>query len=160
MLRLADRVFVGTVVEVRHRPGPGDLPVRVTRFLVTEAVEGDYGKRPEVALSQVWIGSNRRSGVRPLPAPGFEAGEEVLVFLHPDSSLGLSSPVGSGLGKLSVERIEGRRVVRFSPEQRALLFRGLQEGPGAPPGMGAAEGVSETVPLESFLAWLRRQVER
>ena len=102
LVQTSDRVFVGTVLEIRHKPGPGGLPTRVTRFGVTEMVKGQLGKSRQIDLAQIWTGSNRQQGVSPLPQPGFFPGEEVLVFLHGDSPLGLSSPVGFGLGKLAV----------------------------------------------------------
>ncbi len=159
LVQISDRVFVGTVLEIRHKPGPGGLPTRVTRFGVTEMVKGPLGKSGQIDLAQIWTGSNRQQGVSPLPQPGFFPGEEVLVFLHGDSPLGLSSPVGFGLGKLAVERVVGGRVVRLTPEQQAILLRGLTADDEARLGISPGRRISETIPLEKLVGWLKRRGE-
>jgi len=159
LVQISDRVFVGTVLEIRHKPGPGGLPTRVTRFGVTEMVKGQLGKSRQIDLAQIWTGSNRQQGVSPLPQPGFFPGEEVLVFLHGDSPLGLSSPVGFGLGKLSVESVVGGRVVRLTPEQRAILFQGLTPDDEAILGISPGRRISETIPLEKLVGWLKSRGE-
>ncbi len=159
LVQTSDRVFVGTVLEIRHKPGPGGLPTRVTRFGVTEMVKGQLGKSRQIDLAQIWTGSNRQQGVSPLPQPGFFPGEEVLVFLHGDSPLGLSSPVGFGLGKLSVESVVGGRVVRLTPEQQAILLRGLTADDEARLGISPGRRISETIPLEKLVGWLKSRGE-
>lgn len=159
LVTTSDRVFVGTVLEIRHKPGPGGLPTRVTRFGVTEMVKGQLGKSRQIDLAQIWTGSNRQQGVSPLPQPGFFPGEEVLVFLHADSPLGLSSPVGFGLGKLAVERVTGGRVVRLTSEQRAILFQGLTADDEAMLGISPGGRTSETIPLEKLVGWLKSRGE-
>ena len=159
LVQISDRVFVGTVLEIRHKPGPGGLPTRVTRFGVTEMVKGQLGKSRQIDLAQIWTGSNRQQGVSPLPQPGFFPGEEVLVFLHGDSPLGLSSPVGFGLGKLSVESVVGGRVVRLTPEQQAILLRGLTADDEARLGISPGRRISETIPLEKLVGWLKSRGE-
>ena len=159
LVTTSDRVFVGTVLEIRHKPGPGGLPTRVTRFGVTEMVKGQLGKSRQIDLAQIWTGSNRQQGVSPLPQPGFFPGEELLVFLHGDSPLGLSSPVGFGLGKLAVESVAGGRVVRLTPEQRAILFQGLTPDDEAMLGIYPGRRTSETIPLEKLVGWLKSRGE-
>ncbi len=159
LVQSSDRVFVGTVLEVRHKPGPGGLPTRVTRFGVTEMVKGQVGKGRQIDLAQIWTGSNRQQGVSPLPQPGFFPGEELLVFLHGDSPLGLSSPVGFGLGKLAVESVAGGRVVRLTPEQRAILFQGLTLDDEAMLGISPGRRTAETIPLEKLVGWLKSRGE-
>lgn len=68
--------------------------------------------------------------------PGYQAGEELMLFLYPESRYGLTSPVGGAQGKFSVglDPRTGKRTLT-NRLNNANLFRGLR---------GADLGMSET----------------
>ena len=57
--------------------------------------------------------------------PSFRPGEEVIVFLYPESSAGLTSPVGLGQGKFTVRRDKHGARFAFNDMGNRGLFRGL-----------------------------------
>lgn len=57
-------------------------------------------------------------------APKFVRGQEVLLFLHPESRLGYSSPVGFGQGVFRVTK-SGAEVEAANERNNRLLFRGM-----------------------------------
>lgn len=68
--------------------------------------------------------------------PGYQAGEELLLFLYPESRYGLTSPVGGAQGKFSVgsDPETGKRTLT-NRLNNANLFRGVS---------AADLGISET----------------
>jgi hypothetical protein len=97
MTERADRVFAGRCVGLRVVPDPelGQLVTHVT-FVVDRGAKGD--PRSGNVTIRV-LGSQAIDGL-----PQFLNGEEVVLFLYPDSRRGLTSPVGFGQGKFSVVR--------------------------------------------------------
>jgi hypothetical protein len=57
--------------------------------------------------------------------PRFEPGEEVLLFLHAPSALGLTSPVGLGQGKIDLVRDKSGRRVAVSRGSAGSLLRNV-----------------------------------
>lgn len=57
-------------------------------------------------------------------APKFTRGQEVLLFLHPESKLGFSSPVGFGQGVFRVTK-NGTGVEAANERNNRLLFKGM-----------------------------------
>ncbi|MSS73510.1 MAG: hypothetical protein EXS64_18775 [Candidatus Latescibacteria bacterium] len=107
----ADRIFVGTCVEVRGERDPehGIVVTRYT-FTVSRPVKGQVGGT--VTFRQ-YGGSagKRRTVIDGLPV--YRPGEEVVLFLKPDSAWGLTSPVGLFQGRYEVSRdgVSGRKTV-------------------------------------------------
>ena len=57
-------------------------------------------------------------------APKFIKGQEVLLFLHPESKLGYSSPVGFGQGVFMVSK-NGAETTAANERNNRLLFKGM-----------------------------------
>lgn len=95
MIRDSARIFAGTVIAVeRFQTGPGIPTTRVT-FRIDEAIRG-VRKGQTIRINE-W-GGLWQAGER------YRAGERVLLFLHPESKLGLTSPVAGAVGRWSIQR--------------------------------------------------------
>ena len=58
-------------------------------------------------------------------APRFTSGQEVLLFLYPESSLGYSSPVGFGQGFFNVMTASGGEKTVANERGNSRLFKGM-----------------------------------
>jgi len=96
LVRSAGRIFTGTVTRIERRPGvPGQTieTVAVT-FHVEKAIKGTAAGE-DLTIAQ-WTGL-WSSGQR------YQQGKRVLLFLYPNSKLGLTSCVGGQLGRFDVD---------------------------------------------------------
>jgi len=120
----ADRIFVGRALTIRRSTDPvSHLPVRYTTFDVIRAIKGDLGAT--VTIKQ--LASDVPGQVSVIPGtPFFPIGKEYVLFLHKDSSIGFTNPVGLFQGRLPVvtERDGTRTVV--GPFTSSRLLSGLQ----------------------------------
>ena len=98
----AERVFVGTVTDVRAGTDANGIAARWTTFRIDERLKGEL---PEtVTIKQVdAAAASRPPGVigpifRVPGLPAYRAGERVLLFLNGDSPAGFTSPVGLAQG--------------------------------------------------------------
>jgi hypothetical protein len=118
IIRSSAMIFAGTVLRVEHlRADPGN-PVEITQisFRVETAIRGT---RPRQLIQIREWGGLWNAGER------YAAGENVLLFLYPNSKLGLTSPVGGPAGRFEVDA-KGRVKVA-----RGQVFRGHGvPGPG------------------------------
>ena len=124
MVRRADRIFSGRCVRVRVAEDPGTRQkATFVTFSVGRAVKGDG--RPEVTIKL--LGEQGESGKREAGiegAPRYREGEEVVLFLYPDSRSGFTSPVGLGQGKFGVVREKnGGRLAINAHGNRGLMER-------------------------------------
>ena len=111
MVRAADRIFWGRCLKAEpgREPSTG-LPVTAYTFEVLRGIKGtDTGK--SIRFQQLSRGAI--GGIRGLPE--FSRGQEILLFLYPDSKLGLTSPVGLVQGMF--------RVGKGGPRDRTVLNR-------------------------------------
>ena len=148
----ADRIFVGRVLDVRAGEDGHGLPATWTRFAVTDALKGALGS--EVRLKQFGVDTPDAAGrLQRAPAlPRYRAGEEVVLFLHADSAVGFSSPVGLGQGCFRIRRDGATALAandlgnaNLAPaERRTLPEAAAAPAPGAP------------VALDELLAKIRR----
>jgi hypothetical protein len=95
MIRDSARIFAGTVTSVQGvQTGPG-IPITRVTFRVDEAVRGvRKGETIEIReWGGLWLAGER-----------YRAGERVLLFLHPESRLGLTSPTAGAMGRWSIQR--------------------------------------------------------
>ena len=95
MIRDSARIFAGTVIGIEHlQTGPGIPTTRVT-FRIDEAIRG-VRKGQTIQINE-WAGLWQAG-------ESYRAGERVLLFLHPESKLGLTSPVAGARGRWSIQR--------------------------------------------------------
>ena len=119
MVAQADRIFVGTCVEARSEMDvKHGIVSTLYAFTVSRPIKGNLG----LTLTFRQYGgqvAKRRTVVHGLPA--YAPGQEVVLFLHPDSDWGLTSPVGIFQGCYAViTEGDGRRVVLNSPYAQHL----------------------------------------
>jgi len=101
MIRDSGRIFAGTVIKVERvdlTPASTIATTQIT-FRVEEAIRGV--RQGQVLQIHEWAGL-WQTGER------YRVGERVLLFLYPQSKLGLTSPVGGTIGRLQIDR--NRRV--------------------------------------------------
>jgi hypothetical protein len=111
IIRSSAMIFAGTVLRVDHlRVDPGSS-VEITQisFRVETAIRGT---RPQQVIQIREWGGLWNAGERYAP------GENVVLFLYPNSKLGLTSPVGGPAGRFEVDA-KGRVKVA-----RGQVFRG------------------------------------
>ncbi len=96
LTRAAGTIFAGTVTAVARRPASQSQSIETVSitFHVEGAIRGAVPGE-DLTISQ-WIGI-WASGQR------YRVGERVLLFLYPPSKLGLTSCVGSALGRFSFD---------------------------------------------------------
>ncbi len=91
----ADRVFAGVceTIESLEKDPASNLPVVKYTFTVSEAIKG-------VTTDKITFTQWKPTAVD----AGYEIGQKYVIFLYPDSRLGLTSPVGYMQGKFEVEK--------------------------------------------------------
>ena len=113
MVRLADRVFAGRCLRAEE-VAQATIPFPVTRYLfeVLQNLKGtEAGEKISFLQARLGPGVAGKTGM-----PVFREGEEFLLFLHRNSALGLTSPVGLAQGVFEV---------RQTPEGKVGLMNAL-----------------------------------
>jgi hypothetical protein len=105
--RSSGLIFSGTAVKVEHLKPSGPLGITQIIFRVDGAVRGV--RHGQIVKVREWEGL-WSAGER------YRTGERVLLFLYPNSKLGLTSPVGGALGRYRVDN--AGRVLVGSPGAR------------------------------------------
>jgi hypothetical protein len=117
----AGRIVHGRVVEVREGVHPRHEQIAVTflKVQVIEMLKG--GAAREVRFMQYGNSTNQYVAHQ----PKYSVGEEVVLFLYPESKLGFTSPVGQGQGKFLVrdDVRSGQRILQNEHLNRALFAR-------------------------------------
>ena len=103
-MRRAGIIFSGIVLKVEQTAQPGFPGITQITFRVESGIRG--ARRGQNLTVREWEGL-WNSGER------YRTGEHVLLFLYPQSKLGLTSPVGGALGRYEVDR-NGRVMVNGS----------------------------------------------
>ena len=130
MVQGANRIFVGTCVAVEDGTVPGtEIPIATYTFLVSERIKGVMGDT--VTIRHFGVREPRMRGdqvlVQRVPGmPIYHVGQEVVLFLIEDSSLGLTSPVGLFQGVFAVQERDGKKVLQ-NGNQNLGLFKGLSK---------------------------------
>lgn len=90
----ADRVFVGTCIGIKDIKKDKLAKVHVVKytFQISEGIKGVDGKT-EINFKQ-WKATTREAG--------YKIGEKYVLFLYPNSRLGLTSPVGFLQGQFNI----------------------------------------------------------
>lgn len=122
MTATAERIVVGvcTAREEGEVPvAPGGAPVGFTQytFQITDHLKGNVGETMTIRQVQLgrkppFQGIEQPLGRNPLPLPDYQPGQEVLLFLGGDSSLGLTSPVAMDGAVFEVETSGGRKTFK------------------------------------------------
>lgn len=104
----AGRILHGTVVDVRSDADESGAPATWVTFEVRRTLKG--ADAPRVTIKQF---GRSTDGIGRVPGlPSYVKGEEVVVFLRPDSARGFTSPVGFDDGVYRVTTSDGARTVR------------------------------------------------
>lgn len=168
----AERIVVGvcTAREEGSEPvPPGGLSVRFTQytFQISDNLKGNAGRT--LTIRQVRLGrAPASSGYgQPidrdiLPLPDYQPGQEVLLFLGPDSSLGLTSPVAMDQAVFDVATQAGQKAFRNRAGNR-FLFRNMSASQLAVTrGLSSEEAAlfpikhGEPIPYAPFLSLIRK----
>ncbi len=149
MVQLADRVFWGKCLSVEEKSGDStSLPVLEYVFAVQGGIKG-VQTGETVVFRQVGTSSQGA-----LDIPHYEKGQEILLFLHGDSRLGLTSPVGLAQGVFQLKRTaEGEIGVLNALENTNLKYR-MSGAAAQESGMSAVElnsvSTKRPIPIEIF----------
>jgi len=157
MVQYSGRVFYGRCIAVKDlSETAGGMPVRLYRFEVREGLLGvEAGEIVEVRQLRSGHGAMSIPGL-----PSYRKGEEVLLFLYPDSRFGLTSPVGLEQGLFRPEAADsGELVFRNGLDNRNLLS-GLGAQTAAQFGLAGADlsGIQSDQPIS--LSVLRKIVAK
>jgi hypothetical protein len=106
-VRSSGLIFSGTAAKVEHLRPSGSPGITQITFRVDGAIRGvRQGQFVKVREWEgLWIGGER-----------YRTGERVLLFLYPNSKLGLTSPVGGAAGRYRIDN--AGRVLVGSPGTR------------------------------------------
>lgn len=109
LVRQSYQIFVGRVVATGQGTVP-DSSLDYTEYTISVSDWIKGGSSPTVKFRQL----GRPGGALLVPGlPRYKKGEEVLLFIHQPSEIGLTSPVGMQQGHYRVERgTNGERYVR------------------------------------------------
>lgn len=122
----ASRIFTGTCVAVEDGVVPGtSIPVTAYTFSVSDPIKGDLEKT--VVVRHLGVRRPRPQGDRMLVfrvpgMPVYREGQEVVLFLNPASSLGLSSPIGLSQGAFQIVRVDGKKMVQNGLGNKGLFL--------------------------------------
>lgn len=158
MVDMAGPIFAGEVESVAFDTA-GRLPVTHVTFLVSERIRGVEAERITLTLP----GGRQSAGRLPYRIAGlpvFRKGDRMILLAYPESSLGLTSPVGLGQGRFDIRA----GPAGLAQVAQALPSRRLLEGVGAAvlghAGLGPRmTGVGPSrLPYGAFVSLLRELV--
>lgn len=153
-VRLSGQAFFGRCLETHDLPrDEGGIAVRAYRFLVLEPILNTQAG--EIVEFHQVRGGRTAGGIFGMPE--FQKGQELLLFLHPESRLGLTSPVGIHQGVFRPVRLadgETRFVNGAGNRNLAVNLRPEKAGVAA----AQVTALQEARPLR--LDELRSLVER
>jgi len=152
----AARIFVGRVERIETGHDANGLPVTWTTFAVVQKVKGSDGA--EITLKQLGA-SLGGPDARVLPHPGlpqYRPGESVVLFIHPESALGFTSPVGLGQGCFRIRDDHGAAVVENDVGNRNLASPGAARALAGPTGSDTA---TAPLALDTLLGRVRALVD-
>jgi hypothetical protein len=152
----AERIFVGRVERVATGRDTHGLPATWTTFSVAERLKGPGAGSVTLKQLGTSLGGDPAQ-VRPHPElPRYQVGETVVLFVHAESALGFTSPVGLGQGCFHVRGAPAAAVVENEVGNRNLAGSIAPRALAAP---HAAAGASGPVPLDAFLVRVRGLVD-
>jgi hypothetical protein len=121
----AERVVHGRIAEVRSGVHPEYSHIAVT-FVTLEVIEMLKGRASQRLTFMQFAGATQ-GHARNYHLPKYTAGEEVVLFLYPESRYGFTSPVGEGQGRFQVNHDPrtGKRALMNERGNR-LLYQPLR----------------------------------
>ena len=147
----AERIFVGRVETVATGRDANGLPAVWTTFAVEQPLKGWTGSPPaHLTLKQLGAGFGG-AGATVVPhaaLPRYREGESVVLFVHPDSTLGFTSPVGFGQGCFRIDERGGVPTVENDVGNANLASAGPARGRALATGAASAG----PIPLAPFVA--------
>jgi len=161
----AQTVFAGVCTSETAAINERGIPVRAYTFEIIEGVKGNLKAGSRLAVRQLGndVPDARGLALHVAGVPRYRVGQEVLLFLNPPSSLGLTAPVGFSQGVFDIARgADGKREIRLDPLRRNLLGRGLEPakyaaaGQFTPKDRDLLNGLPDRVDLETFSSLVRK----
>jgi hypothetical protein len=124
MVEHASTIVTGRVIEVREGSHPKYPNVNVT-FIKVEVEEMLKGQ-PNHRSQHVFMQFGGLGATRLHELPTYDVGQEVTLFLYPESQYGFTSPVGGEQGKFSLraDPQTGQKVVTYGLGS-TKLFEGI-----------------------------------
>lgn len=125
MTEQSGSIVRGTVVVVALEPHP-DFPNISTLRVTLQVSDSIYGTAGPQSSFRIYLSAGKfaQRAVKPARAD-YRVGDEVLLFLYPNSRYGLTSPVGGEQGRFRVIR-EGERSLVINPLGNRGLFEGVE----------------------------------
>lgn len=108
MVASADRIFLGACIKAEETTLPSGLTATEYTFQVRRGLKG-VNSGDTVTFRQLHASGRQSLSIPGLPR--FRHGQDTLVFLHGDSKLGLTSPVGLSQGVFQVQQSNEGLVV-------------------------------------------------
>ncbi len=149
MVLLADRVFWGKCLSVEEKSGDStSVPVLEYVFAVQGGIKG-LQTGETVVFRQVGTGLQGA-----LDIPHYQKGQELLLFLHGDSRLGLTSPVGLAQGVFQLKKTAEGEIGVLNALENTNLKYNLSGAAAQESGISAVElnsvATKKPIPLEIF----------
>ncbi len=118
MVATAQHIFSGTCIAVDRRyDDTTDRDAIFCRFSISKMIKGESLSELTFKMSTVAVDLGR--------APTCKPGEEVVLFLYGESTLGFTSTVGLGLGKFSVLYSSAGEKTVVNAHNNTDLFKGI-----------------------------------
>jgi len=119
MVGFADRVFYGRCVSAESKFDPNaGVTVMEYKFRVSENLKGVV-EGEEIVIRQLQMLGSQGASIPGMPY--YRKGQQLLLFLHADSRLGLTSPVGMSQGTFKAQKLEGGEVGFVNPQRNRNL---------------------------------------
>ncbi|MFQ5740744.1 MAG: hypothetical protein ACE5JX_17210 [Acidobacteriota bacterium] len=101
MVRYADRVFRGRCLSVTRTDAVAGFAALEYTFEIVEGIKG-VRTGDTIVFRQVQSGRGTLGAIPGIPH--YQSGQEIVLFLHADSRIGLTSPVGLSQGVFRLRR--------------------------------------------------------
>jgi hypothetical protein len=124
MVEFSDRVFYGKCLSAESKFDPvSGVNVREYRFRVLEALKG-VNDEEEIVIRHIETMGSKGASIPGIPS--YRKGQELLLFLHADSRLGLTSPVGMSQGTFRPRKLENGEIGFQNPQGNQNLALRIQ----------------------------------
>jgi hypothetical protein len=159
MVEAAGTIVTGQVVDVREGRHPNYPNVAVT--YITVEVEDMLKGAPNRQTQHVFMQFGGLGATRMREVPSYRVGEEVVLFLYPESEYGFTSPVGGDQGKFYVrtDPQTGQKVLGNSLKN-ARLFEGIDTNKLSLAERNAVRSDGTSVDYQAFASLVRRLVKK